>query len=143
MKVYCCSQGETQAHSHTHFLSHTLKQVTAGSAPQWHLGTDTHFHQGTLIDGSASVCVFVITHLPINEIEMLRHQRRDFSQTLLLILTLDSHVHTPAKLLIGQLLGFRSGPAQREKRDGLQPSMGDSGNYCTLSHLAEVFTKLI
>lgn len=26
---------------------------------------------------------------------------------------------------------------------GLQPSVGDFGNYCTLSHLAEVFTKLI
>lgn len=49
---------------------------------------------------------------------MLRHQRRDFSQTLLLILTLDSYLHTPAKLLIGQLLGFRLGPAQRENRDG-------------------------
>lgn len=60
-------------------------------------------------------------------------------RTLLLILTLDSYLHTPAKLLIG----FRSGPAQHEKRDGLQPSMGDFGNGCTLSHLPEVFTKLI
>lgn len=84
-------------------------------------------------------CVFVITWLPINETEMLRHQRRDFSQTLLLILTLDSYLHTPAKLLIGQLLSFRLGPAQRENRDGLRPSVGDFGNYCTLSHLAEVF----
>lgn len=100
-------------------------------------------YQGTLIDGSASACVFVITRLPVNETEALRHQRGNLSQTLLLILTLDSYLHTPAKLLIGQLLGFRSGPAQREKRDGLQPSMGDFGNYCTLSHLAEVFTKLI
>lgn len=60
------------------------------------------------------VCVFVITWLLINEMEMLRHQSRDFPQTLLLILTLDSYLHTPAKLLIGQLLGFRLGPAQRE-----------------------------
>lgn len=64
-------------------------------------------------------------------------------KTLLLILTLDSYLHTPAKLLIGQLLGFRSGPAQRENRDGLQPSMGDFGNACTLFHLPEVFAKLI
>lgn len=89
------------------------------------------------------VRVFVITCLPINETEMLWHQRRDFSQTLLLILTLDSYLHTPAKLLIGQLLGFRLGPAQREKRDGLQPSVGDFGNYCTPSHSAEVLPKLI
>lgn len=61
------------------------------------------------------VCVFVITCLPINETEMLLDQRTDLSETLLLILTLDSHLHTPAKLLIGQLLGFRSGPAQREE----------------------------
>ncbi|KAK5934594.1 hypothetical protein CgunFtcFv8_014980 [Champsocephalus gunnari] len=74
---------------------------------------------------------------------MPRRQRRDFSQTLLLILTPDSRLHTPAKLLIGQLLGCRLGPAQREQRDGLQPSMGDFGNYCTLSHLAEVLAKLI
>lgn len=60
------------------------------------------------------MCVFVITWLLINEMEMLRHQSRDFPQTLLLILTLDSYLHTPAKLLIGQLLGFRLGPAQRE-----------------------------
>lgn len=73
---------------------------------------------------------------------MLRHQSRDFPQTLLLILTLDSYLHTSAKLLIGQLRCFRLGPAQHEKRDGLQPSVGDFGNYCTLSHLAEVFTKL-
>lgn len=76
---------------------------------------------------------------------MLQHQWhhcRDFSQTLLLILTLDSHLHTPAKPLIGQLLGFRLGPAQRENHDGLQSSVGDFGNNCTLSHFPEVFTKL-
>lgn len=61
------------------------------------------------------VRVFVITRLPINETEMLRRKRKDSSQTLLLILTPDSYLHTPAKLLIGQLLGFRSSPAQREK----------------------------
>lgn len=95
------------------------------------------------MDGFTLVCVCVITCLPINESEIVRHQSRGVSQSLLLILTLDSYLHTPAKLLIGQLLSFRSGPAQCEKRDGFRSSMGDFGNYCSLSHLAEVFTKLI
>lgn len=61
------------------------------------------------------VRVFVITRLPVNETEMLRRKRKDFSQTPLLTLTPDSYLHTPAKLLIGQLLGFRWSPAQHEK----------------------------
>lgn len=51
----------------------------------------------------------LITWLTINE-----RARWEFPQSLLLILTPDSHLHTPEKLLIGQLLGFRLGPAQRE-----------------------------
>lgn len=83
------------------------------------------------------VCECLITWLTINE-----RARWEFPQSLLLILTPDSYLHTPEKLLIGQLLGFRLGPAQRENRDGLRRSVGDFGNYCALSHLAEVFTKL-
>lgn len=83
------------------------------------------------------VCECLITWLTINE-----RARWEFPQSLLLILTPDSYLHTPEKLLIGQLLGFRLGPAQRENRDGLRRSVGDFGNYCALSHSAEVFTKL-
>lgn len=85
------------------------------------------------------VCECLITWLTINE-----RARWEFPQSLLLILTLDSYLHTPEKLLIGQLLGFRLGSAQRENRDGLRRSVGDFGNYCalSLSLSAEVFTKL-
>lgn len=89
------------------------------------------------------VCVFVITWLPINKNERWFGTRGGtFQKILLLCLTPDSYLHTPAKLLIGQLLSFRLGPAQRENRDGLQPSVGDFGNDCTLSHSAEVAAKL-
>lgn len=83
------------------------------------------------------VCECLITWLTINE-----RARWEFPQSLLLTLTPDSYLHTPEKLQIGQLLGFRLGPAQRENRDGLPRSVGDFGNYCALSHSAEVFAKL-
>lgn len=83
------------------------------------------------------VCGSLITWLPINE-----RARWEFPQSLLLTLTPDSYLHTPEKLQIGQLLGFRLGPAQRENRDGLPRSVGDFGNYCARSHSAEVFSKL-
>lgn len=83
------------------------------------------------------VCECLITWLTINETA-----RWEFPQSLLLALTPDSYLHTPEKLQIGQLLGFRLGPAQRENRDGLPRSVGDFGNDCALSHSAEVFAKL-
>lgn len=83
------------------------------------------------------VCECLITWLTINE-----GARWEFPQSLLLILTPDSYLHTPEKLLIGQLLGFRLGPAQRESRDGLRRSVGDFGNDRALSPSAEVLAKL-
>lgn len=71
------------------------------------------------------VCECLITWLTINE-----RARWEFPQSLLLTLTPDSYLHTPEKLQIGQLLGFRLGPAQRENQDGLPSSVGDFGNYC-------------
>lgn len=83
------------------------------------------------------VCECLITWLTINE-----GARREFPQSLLLALTPDSYLHTPETLQIGQLLGFRLGPAQRENRDGLPRSVGDFGNHCALSHRAQVLAKL-
>lgn len=83
------------------------------------------------------VCECLITWLTINE-----RARWEFPQSLLLTLTPDSYLHTPEKLQIGQLLGFRLGPAQRENRNGLPCSVGDFGNYCALPHSAEVLAKL-
>lgn len=84
------------------------------------------------------VCECLITWLTINE-----RARWEFPQSLLLTLTHDSYLHTPEKLQIGQLLGFRLGPTQRENQDGLPRSLGDFGNYCALSHSAEVCAKLL
>ncbi|AWP03446.1 Hypothetical protein SMAX5B_021834 [Scophthalmus maximus] len=52
---------------------------------------------------------------------MAWHQRMDFSQTLLLILTLDYYLPTPAKLLIGQL------PAEAGRADAIKDEEGKMG----------------
>lgn len=76
-------------------------------------------------------CECLITWLTINE-----RARWEFPQWLLLTLTPDSYLHTPEKLQIGQLLGFRLGPAQREKRDGSR------AQWVTLEMIGHSLTRL-